>query len=860
MKVILPTQSKQKHVLDLLKTNTTLGDTSFVSLSVFLNGLVEVNRDALLVRIYKVLNTLKEDPSVSIFKEILGYPMIAESFLNFMVKMAEEGWTLEDLPLRTDKEKALHFILSKLLGDVIEPFSQWKAFDDLRLDEVEVLEHAYSFAQTQRLVKAKERGLRFIPISEKKAVRKLYFANTPRSEAQAAVQEILQSSVDYEDTSIVCLDPGLMSQVESFLRLYDVPYQKVGHGSPHPIFRFFKDTLHFVLDPDLSHFVDLVHNDVYDLSYKQSLLTYCEAFKPELKDLLKPLSHVYTAFQDPKLEELLSKTSYLELETEAEAALNDHREALISLVNAKPNTIIEALSLVFNFVVSVVSETEENVSALYALKELIEASHYDALEGIPSWFELVDHQVLHLSLNAKAKSGVILTDLSHGLIPGLKKQIWLSCTQAFYPQIKTNSGLFDEDYVLGIKGYDVKERYDFHMKALSKLQNSSDEIIYSYSMGSYEGKAQRLAYELEKNLEGVDAVRWALVESQTNEEPYELELDPEVSKALYFDKGLEGSVSSFETYFRCPYQFFLKRGLKLRDAEELSFNRLSVGNLLHALLERALKLKGDQYASYLFEHSTELTQPYRASLERLFPHEHEILRLIELKSLAILKLSLLFLMDKENASEFKATFAEFPFDLIYPLSSGNTIHFKGIMDRVDLRGQDAVIVDYKSSTTTFTESQFNAGIKLQLPTYAWALHSLGYQPKGAFYFSLSPEKIELKADPSFDLNAEVLKSRRHKGMIFSKDPGIDMEGSHIVGFGMSSKGLKFPTPYKLEALLHELQGLYDELEMGLKSGNISKQNKDKSCVYCSFKNFCQYKGPVVKIEHISTKDSKVLDQ
>lgn len=860
MKVILPTQSKQKYVLDLLKTNKTLGDTSFVSLSVFLNGLVEVNREALLVRIYKVLNTLKEDPSVSILKEILGYPMIAESFINFIVKMAEEGWTLEDLPLRSDKEKTLYYILSKVLLESVEPFQQWKAFEDLSLEDVEVLENVYSFAQTQRLLKAQDRGLSFIPIYENKARRKLYFANTPRSEAQAAVQEILQSSIAYEECSIVCLDPGLMSQVESFLKQYELPYQKVGHGNPHPIFRFFSDTLHFVLEPNLSHFVDLIHNDVYDFSYKQSLLTYCEAFKPDLIDLTQPLNHISTTFNDPKLDELLSKKSYLDLETEAETALKDHREELIVLMSTKPQSIVETLSLVFNFVVSSVSDSEENVSALYALKELIEASHYDALEGISSWVELVDHQVLNLTLSAKAQSGVILTDLSHGLIPGIKKQIWLSCTQAFYPQVKTNSGLFDEDYVLGIKDYDLKERYDFHMRNLEKLQKSSDEIIYSYAIGSYEGKAQRLAYELEKELEGIEATRWALVELNPIKEKKVFELKPELAQALYFEKGLEGSVSSFETYFRCPYQYFLKRGLKLREDEELSLNRLSLGNLLHALLEGAVKLKGAQYASYLYENLTELTEPYIAALERLFPSEKESLRLVELKSLAILKLSLIFLMDKEHATEFKASIVEKPFDLNFPLSSGNAIHIKGIIDRVDLRNNDAVIVDYKSSTTTFTESQFSAGIKLQLPTYAWALQSEGLKPKATLYFGLSPEKIELSADPSFDVNAEVLKSRRLKGMIFSRDEGIDTEGSHIVGFGLSSKGLKFPKPYNLEAILHELQVLYDEMEKGLRSGNILKQNKDKSCLYCPFKGFCQYKGPVIKIAHVSTKDSKVLDK
>lgn len=857
---ILPTQSKQKYVLDLLKSNSSIGDTSFVSLSVYLNTLVSVEKQALWMACAKVLNNLSRSSDISILKQVLNYPITVDQVLRFVQRMADEGWSLDDLPQQSLKEKELILVLKEVLPCTQGLFDQWRAFHAQDLRSVSVLTHLYPYAVQRQLNQAKYKGLKSIEIEAVSDVkRSVRFHNNPASEAQAAVQALLTSSLPYGDQSLVCLDANLMDQVESFLIHYEVPYQKVGHGSNHPIFRFYQDILAFKDRQDAASLSQLIQNDVLELPYKLSLLNYLEAFKPEVVSLLNPLSHVVSAFNSDALKTLLNEKSYLVLEQESEKSISVLRPTLDELLHAQPSSHQSFMSVCFEFMMKSVDLSESNLKAIYTLKDWIESCQIQQLEGVETWLDYVYYQISKLSLSAKAQTGVILTDLSHGFIPGLKRQIWLSCTQANYPAFKTESGLFDDAYFLGIKDYSLKDRYLAHLQQLTSLQNIAPEIIYSYALGTYDGKAQRMPYELETVLKDKgESKRWDLVEDDVRDGIKELKLDADIASSLYFKEGLKGSITSFEQYFHCPYKYFLNRGLNLREQEELSFEKKALGNLMHTLLDHAVKHAGKQYATYLSLNMSDLIQPYIDALEALFPHELQEIHLIKLKTLDILNQSLVFLQDREANTDYGPMESEYPFDLNYPLNNGESIHFKGIIDRVDTLNQDAVIIDYKSSPMNFSEDKFIAGVKLQLPTYAYALSQASLKLQAAFYFSLSPQMISLSAEPSFDLRKEALKARRLNGFIFSKNPQLDKNQEHIVSFNLNKSGsMSYPTPFDFEKTMEELKKLYTSLYDGLKEGHIAKQNKNDSCKYCPYRGFCQFKGPKTLIPKINIENTKV---
>lgn len=76
----------------------------------------------------------------------------------------------------------------------------------------------------------------------------------------------------------------------------------------------------------------------------------------------------------------------------------------------------------------------------------------------------------------------------------------------------------------------------------------------------------------------------------------------------------------------------------------------------------------------------------------------------------------------------------------------------GVIDRIDAAAHMGVILDYKSSRKTLSETKVYSGRQLQLPVYALALHS-GMIPEsedildvmGVFYLSTKQESITQEA-------------------------------------------------------------------------------------------------------------------
>lgn len=854
---ILPTQSKQKYVLDLLKSKSSLGDASFVSLSIYLNGLQAKQSETEWFNCAKALYDLSSSSNVEILKQVLRFPITTDQVLTFIQDMADHGWTLNDLPQRNQKEIELYHVLSQMLNIIQTPFIQWDKFGQLEdVSHIHVLDHLYSYPQTRRFEKAKLKGLKIIPIDSVDTVEKsVKFANNMRSEAQAAIQALLTSDLAYEDQSIVCLDPNLMDQVESFLLQYQIPYQKVGHGKTHPIFRFFSDVLVFKQNPNIESLIQLLHNDAYAMPFKRSLITYCETFKPDLNSLFTVLSHVEVAFNDHHLETLLTKRTYLSLEKEAEMALATIRESLQVLIETKDDSIEKRVTQCFDFVVSKVKLEDTTLSAVLSLKEHLENAQVNGLEGLDYWEDLVVYSISKLTLNPKAQMGVILTDLAHAMIPGLKRQIWLSCTQANYPQFKSHSGLFDDAYYLGIRGYDLKAEYTHHMESVGRLQKITPTIIYSYALGSYEGKAQRMPYELEKDLKHeVKSMRWDLVEQMSPKVFKQVQLETNLAQELYFKEGLKGSITSFEKFFSCPYQYFLNKGLGLYPNDSFMYERQAIGNLLHGILETSTKRYGKAYPKQARDHIDELLAPYIQSLQTLFPHQNQELKVLHQKAKMTILLSLEFLDDRESSTPYAPVEAEYEFKENLILKDGRSLELKGKIDRIDAFDTSFIILDYKSSVMSFSEPMFMVGLKLQLATYLWAYAKQGFNPKGAFYFGFTPEKVELETRSDFDETQERIKARRMNGLLLTEETNLDETGSHLKGwtYKKDSPASTYMTKYDYSKIITELTSLYSQMAQDLKAGNLTKQNKGSSCLYCDYRHFCQFDGPKTLIPKIES--------
>lgn len=855
MEIILPSQSKQKYVLDLLKQQSIIGDTDFVSLSVYLNTLSENKREENWLNCAYALENLSNDKRIKVLSDVLKFPITVDQVISFIQLMADEGWNQGDIPSETDKEKDLFLVIDTVLPIFKSSFRQWIEFEKSDLSKLSVLDHFYDYPIQERLNKSN--GLNLIKIEEKDVKKSLRYASNPRSEIQAAIQYIVNDDLAYCDQSIVCLDKNMMDQAEVFLNQYGVDYQKVGGGIKHPALKLFRSLVEFKQNPTLESFIQILHNDVVLTKFKLELINYCEVFNPSLDDLRTELHHISDAFYNELLKSFVSQRDFEVLEKHAEEALSELRWIITDL-NQERCGIIDFVSSCFEAFTKLIDvEKEDQVSALYVIKEFLESSNLENIDQSERKVELLLYALDKLVLKEKSKSGLILTDLKNALIPGLKRQIWLGCTQKNYPQIENFKGLFDLDYLKKIKGFDLAKRYDYHMGVLDHNQKISDEIIYSYSIGSYDGKAQKMPFELENILQGIKQVSWDLIERETEHVEIEHQLDEDLSQSLMMKNGLRGSITSFETYTHCPYKYFLQRGLSLYEKPSYKLDAALLGNITHSVLEHAIKDRGCEYALMGDTKLIDRIKPYIEAVACLYPDVKEELKLIEFKLIETLKLSLEFLADWERHKDLSPTQLEHEFKDDFVLNNGQSLQLKGKIDRIDESEPYFSVIDYKSSAKSFSEKLFMAGLQLQLATYIWAYLKEDKKAVFAGYFSQKPVRIEITTKAGFNEASERQKKRQLKGILFNTINAFDDDAFHINQLKIKEEVVYTTDAFDEHKVLEHLKVIYTKLYEDIKKGDIHKQNSDHSCQYCDYQHFCQFSGNEIQLKKINKNDSKI---
>ena len=888
--VILEKQARQSILTGLLKQQSSIGETNFVSLNGFLNTMIKDDRNADWFRTVALLE--KEMGRFDVLKTILSFPITAETLLSFIETMADEGWKVEDLPERNNKEvelkKAITLILSQ--DGMDRRYRQWEASKAQDLSHVELYESFYAYPIQKRIDQWVKQGMPLHAASDKTPNVKAFYTNNPRCEAQACVQAILEDELAYDDQVIICLDPSLESQVESFLLQYEIPYFRVNEHKTNAAFRLIQDLLKLKLEPTNLNLIRLIQNDLIDSQDRLSLIEYLQTFRFDVSEVLAPLTHVKTAFTTSKIKDLLggdkSTEKFERLEKKAERGLSKLREPLTQLMSLDLTDFSVFIAGLFDIYVGFFKDfSDEDVESINKVKQTLEQGQ-PYLSTMSDPYPFLLFALAKLTLSTQQTGGVILTDLKHALIPNKKKAFLLSCTQEFYPQNPVNTGLFDDEYRLTIAA-DAKERYTHHQACLTKLRNSFDEVIYSMPLGGYDGKKKEAPNELGVYFDSNDGIaeRWKLVEKERPLEEKPIRLSSATSEAIFFrEQELYGSVSSLEKYFHCPYQYFLTTGIGLRSAERYQIDSSVLGTLYHYILEKGIDEAKKNYAEKMIGNEAAYVDPLFNDLKALYPKQSHEIDLMRDRTMAIIGLSLEFLADRERNTAFKPYKVEENFNKPLDLGRKYKLHLNGFIDRIDRTQDGFMIIDYKSKTKLLSEAQVMIGLQLQLATYLWMCDQvldLGL-PYGAYYFSfgqnnasMSEFGYELKSQlltKNFDPQKAWFNGRRLNGwtttpIIMIPDMKkakidqtdlvkIDQSASHIVGWKFKADGsYQTGTIYDPDLIYEHLEELYGKLIDDLSAAKIEKRNLGSSCQYCDFKHFCQFKGKAQKPPKIKKEDS-----
>lgn len=360
-------------------------------------------------------------------------------------------------------------------------------------------------------------------------------------------------------------------------------------------------------------------------------------------------------------------------------------------------------------------------------------------------------------------------------------------------------------------------------------------------------------------------------------------LSPELARELFGDR-LYLSQSKIEKFVSCHFQYYCNYVLGIKESEKISFGSKEVGVLTHSVLEHFLKrvragaLELKELDDIEIEREiNQITQDY---ISALYPQSEPPSKLRHLFSR--LRRSIVLYI-RELASELlQSDFAPELFELkfsrengIRPLEfdvgNGCKITLSGVVDRVDLYREGDIayvrVVDYKTGEKSFSFSELEKGLELQMLIYLFTLCKMGdgalkgqllgeakqIKPAGIMYFPMRLGKATIEAE--VDLSSEEAdRLEREKIGSLVRRNGVFLDNeSVILAQDKAGKGRYLPEKGRnkkyyldeqgFDALYDKLRGTLEKIGKELFDGEARAipldSSENGSCKYCQNKAICR---------------------
>ena len=172
------------------------------------------------------------------------------------------------------------------------------------------------------------------------------------------------------------------------------------------------------------------------------------------------------------------------------------------------------------------------------------------------------------------------------------------------------------------------------------------------------------------------------------------------------DNNLTLSYSNINTYYKCPFKFYMSDVLHIKEYQSLF--EAFVGSLFHHCLELCLSNDSniDQiYDSYIEENYKNPTNKEKYFLSILKDEIKAIIPLI-----------------REQHTHSKANKESNETMIVHDCDGLIKYRLKGIVDKIFLYEDEAIIIDYKTNNSTMDLNKMEFGMDIQLPIYLYLLN------------------------------------------------------------------------------------------------------------------------------------------
>ena len=366
----------------------------------------------------------------------------------------------------------------------------------------------------------------------------------------------------------------------------------------------------------------------------------------------------------------------------------------------------------------------------------------------------------------------------------------------------------------------------------------------------------------------------------------EAELSPEVASRL-FRPPLEATARQLETFATCPFQHFLRYGLKLQERDAQTVTAVDLSRVYHQVLDivvsDVLESRRDwQDLSSLVPPETIHTyaeavgQMLRGELMLSSARNKYLLDRVERTLADVLAAQCEFM----KRGSFRPGFTAVEFGekgrlpaLRIATPGGAEVLLHGKIDRVDLLpgGTEFAVYDYKLGADALALGRVYHGLSLQLLTYLLVLQANGQDltdrpltPAAAFYLQLSrrlgdvdhPSEALDPANPRFHLRCKP------RGVFDGKYfPALDKgyqggDGwSEVVAARVNADGQfgdrnksDVADPAEFAALLGYVRRRVGELADQILAGVVDiapyRINRESPCPRCAYRGVCRFEPDI----------------
>lgn len=406
----------------------------------------------------------------------------------------------------------------------------------------------------------------------------------------------------------------------------------------------------------------------------------------------------------------------------------------------------------------------------------------------------------------------------------------------------------------GIDGYEVPELWQEVYDWYANKKEYKDELRLIYEGLFYKNQVTQLSLENTKNL---------------------------------YNYPMALSASRLESFTLCPYAYFLRYGLKVKERKIYDIAVAEIGEVYHqALMNFSKKISKDDIDLATLNHD-ECEKIIAKILEDISTHylegilksnnryKYKIQRINK-----VLQKTAWMLVEHLKKGDFENLYYEVNFGRkgVFPpieviLPNQETVYIEGKIDRIDIMKKDEQsfikVIDYKSGGKQLDLNEVVNGLQLQLMVYLQAaLKGLktekkckNLKPAGIFYFKIDNPMVQI--DSVLDkemliktIEKEIRKMFKMDGLVLKDSQlikHIDKEinnYSDIIPVNIKKNGEIGNKSKVLEE--EEFQKLSEYIEefvkntcMSITKGNIDIQpkklnNKKTSCTYCKYKTICNF--------------------